>query len=856
MTSQPSSVPSTDINTSAAPGGLGVHEWACVAQHLLAQQFARINQDREGFDDGEGYCVGRALQEDDVDADLLSARERDGARAVLNLMLSCRTLYNELPWALPKWYLAHLVRTDMLGQRHTCYVSGAWLDTFQWEEEEPQQEEQEEEGGEENDGGKDSDNRREDDKGTKGSTGDPLACDGACGLADPRAATHSISAPPSRNSSSSSMHAWLEDRFLVHSWLGATWVSTCQFLAFSPRTPKFMQAFGRYGRITFRGLSTADIFLWTDGTAQLPRPQHGDENGDGNGDGQLGEGDNGLGDCGTPANNGDERTEEEPLQTFRHKNPAMRPALFMAQAGVEDQASLNEVMRRIETLQEQHKCTCDRLFLCTHGPLDHVRVRDARHVHIECADDAVIDSVELHNVVELHWHLAADQRYLRGTLDNVRKVKVFGDEEQSISDINALANVSDVTLMRLDNVSAGPLAHARRVVLYQVELASGAVCLQDVDHLELHRCQGIDSDFTCNARAFKLDGGMQLNIKLPHATRVHLSNTDTTHLDLGFEALDVLALHRCDQLQTLPAFGRVDVLSLSFVTGLDAALLRSLNGRVRTLIINAAHDPTFDLSLLENVSADVRVEVAADGCNIRRPLPACVQAVNVDTLSAQHVPDVAVASRLQVAFETAHNKLAQPTMALLCNHEHVQMYGCAMEGQVHGVGQLGLCGCEGAVSVQGADFVKVDEGALTLTLADVRRARLIAIEHVRVPSTSNVTTCVLDGCQIEDWSGFAGVRRLIVNACVFDNVDTLPLTAAPFTFQMRGECKTITTNKVWPEFTVIFQEGDDADDVRRELNESAVDDEEGDVHDGEEEEEGNGEGRLVYVDDDDERVEE
>ncbi|EGD81346.1 hypothetical protein PTSG_11377 [Salpingoeca rosetta] len=151
---------------------LGAVEWALVADHLL---------------NGGAWTIG------------VSPEKRDQLRDVLNLMLTCRSLYHNLPWAMPKWRAA---------RGFLCRFVPHWLDTFQQD----------------------------------GADADAAAAAAAS--------------------------QWLLNRFLVYSWLGFTWESTCPFIiklrqgeARHNLKHPLRADFQRYVRINFDSLEQLQSWL-------------------------------------------------------------------------------------------------------------------------------------------------------------------------------------------------------------------------------------------------------------------------------------------------------------------------------------------------------------------------------------------------------------------------------------------------------------------------------------------------------------------------------------------------------------------------------------------------------------------
>ncbi|EGD79475.1 hypothetical protein PTSG_10040 [Salpingoeca rosetta] len=88
-------VSTTASTRTRSPPAISVFEWATIAQHLLETQ-------------SQPASPGEELDDMPNRRHRHRRHRRSNARALFNLMLTCRNLYNELPWAMPKWHLANL----------------------------------------------------------------------------------------------------------------------------------------------------------------------------------------------------------------------------------------------------------------------------------------------------------------------------------------------------------------------------------------------------------------------------------------------------------------------------------------------------------------------------------------------------------------------------------------------------------------------------------------------------------------------------------------------------------------------------------------------------------------------------
>ncbi|EGD78476.1 hypothetical protein PTSG_09171 [Salpingoeca rosetta] len=187
---------------------MSVHasEWALVAEQLLVPPPITVDAQVEAAVDVDVYCV---------------RVRRDIARTFFNLMLTCRELYHDLPWAMPKWCLYNVFADAVVcaypstlekSIRETPRVVKDWIDTFQVER-------------------------------------DALYAWYQSQDSDEATDTDAVC---------TDIGAWLQNRFLVHCWLGVTWDSSCSFLTAQVHDARFWHKFRQCGRLWFGVLSALE----------------------------------------------------------------------------------------------------------------------------------------------------------------------------------------------------------------------------------------------------------------------------------------------------------------------------------------------------------------------------------------------------------------------------------------------------------------------------------------------------------------------------------------------------------------------------------------------------------------------
>ncbi|EGD77060.1 hypothetical protein PTSG_07400 [Salpingoeca rosetta] len=792
---------------------LGVHEWACVAQQLL---------------DEARRCTS-------------SMDKRNVVRALFNLMLTSRTLYHDLAWALPKWCLDDTRVYKDVSATH-------WLDTFQaaLARALPHA------------GLRAEGIAQRDEAATTVTTtqcqtcqtndGDTTSC--TCsrtqGDALKRCTSSSVCGRSDR------LQAWLQQRFLVHAWLGMTWEATCPFLCGARQrnqfTPRFTRVFASVARIHFR--NARELRLWVAGGAAVPSP------------------------AGEHATHAAALQSSERTRPWQHTTPGtsllLLPAWYslttddlVEELGLSQQnpvgaASAHSTLpadttrnvhvdtattassaappaatatsdvtpspdprtslvakRALEVLQryraalgENTTATCARLTMRAPDDVPRLSFHDKNLNTLQLTTVGVVEDIHFGGapINVLEWTVAEAQAWLPSSFRHVQEVTISCFGECMLNDVAALENVPHVYLQHLPRLQdVSPLRGAKKVVLESVGVTD-VVALRDVEDITIVNCEHVQMrDVTLNAKRVQLTLlPVQGPIRLPHATDVTVFACNNLQRVAFAEDMHHLSLNRCRRLSFTPSFKHAKHVELGIV--FPASMRRDLYERVDHLvlfheagILHPAHVDEY------NLTVDIRHVSCA---SVSEPPPACVRqlALNVvgtQPFDVQHlgcVPDLCIrghhdgtdlqhadALRGQRALHLTRCRL--PSGHVLTDHNMLTLQRC--EGEAVCVDNI-----RHSLHVQ-CSGLRLDR------VSNVPSIWLSSMSAVHVNVMQNVHTCHLWLCRVQDFAPFATVQRVLLEECRFDEDDatgTMPDTMACLRI---NRCTTTTTRASWPDLTLI-----------------------------------------------------
>ncbi|EGD80065.1 hypothetical protein PTSG_10341 [Salpingoeca rosetta] len=345
----------------------------------------------------------------------------ESIRALFQLMHACTTLYHGLPWKLP----ADCLRATYT-QRPGVHGIVHWVDTFQ------------------------------------AHVLGPIHADTS--ITDQRVLTR-----------------WLETRFLVHSWLGATWHSTCRFFQ-SPIISESMCArLSEVAHVYFPSLT--DMRAWI--TPQIIVP------GDANGVEQPSEEESSLGSTASTS------PPFENTVAIDTAHNVWNPAHFSATLCIEEQQDLEQLDAVCSAMQPMRG---DHVDIIISGRVGCLELSNIRHLRVAVSSCDAVANLILHEVDHLSWSTRGDedghfdngehsrppnptqqqqqqQNAFRARLQDVRSVRLA--QCWSLHDITALTGVPYVQLVDLPSVTdVSALAQAQQVVLHNIGLADVSVLAQ------------------------------------------------------------------------------------------------------------------------------------------------------------------------------------------------------------------------------------------------------------------------------------------------------------------------------------------------------------------------------------------
>ncbi|EGD79905.1 hypothetical protein PTSG_10188 [Salpingoeca rosetta] len=760
-------------------------EWALIAAHLVPSEDAR--------DDHHHVSI---LDEADVDK---RAAQQALGRAFFNLMLTCRELYHDLPWAMPKWCLSRVYNGNR-AERAILH----WLDTFQSDL-------------------------------LPATTATAAAtATAATTKATTTKATTTASAPAGSTRSPSSLPkeksamegvAWMESRFLAHCWLGAKFDSKCTFLRArlsTPTSPEFWHSFGLCGHVMFGTLN--ELKSWSATQQQQQHQQQQRQPQEQQRQPQQPQ-------QPQPQQQHEHKTHQHPPE---HQRQQRQDAVLVPQTAAvstppksQQKASqgplapalysLNLNLTRQEDVDCFHqlhtrllaRARGDTMFVLTRVTIPLLTVSNVKYLTIKSFSRTTIDSLHFHDVEEVEWHPTALQRAICGTFRHTRHVTLH--VPFSLDDIAALAGVPEIELwssrlLQLEHMDeaqetnidtsaatdVSPLRGARQLGLHVLPVLNEASSLEAAQRVSLTDV-ALTTNRLANATSIRLANMKVMPdvLHLPKATEIELVESDVKQITCPAH-LDRLYIHNggSDATLPIPSFEFAKEVQLKLFS-LAREQLADLGSRVDTLVLHACVRNMSDLHVIPD-HVHVCVSMGMRELNVDVPAPPCVQELQCLRRADFPIHHVAHVPRLTLPSTSSGAPIRD--LYLLSNRQRLSLEGCTVEGEITGCRSLFLRACRGAATVTATHYLSVLRGAIASEQAgdDV-------FPKLRLARVRDVSACHLDSCSIQDFACMQNVQRLVLRNCTFDSVDTLPPVAS---LRMLN-CTTSDKEWAWPWLVLI-----------------------------------------------------
>ncbi|EGD77052.1 hypothetical protein PTSG_07393 [Salpingoeca rosetta] len=759
---------------------LGLDEWACVAAYLVPEPVQQPPPPTWASSSASRSRAG-ICQEDSQH--LRSARSKDDVRALFNLMMTCRWLYAELPWTLPKWCLSEAY--EGFGREHheatmSMVVHTTWLDEFQL------------------------------DLKTGAEEAEPRSAEARPMPRCPRAAGRVAAAavPPRAFSTSSE---------------AASTPLSC--------------AFAKFGRIHFASLQALEE--WCHGNApaesseegqaqaqQAPQLQQQEEQQEQEGEHQQGtatcdnfnsrderalqvEPDNNGARCARAETRGTSTDASNTLTDTAQSNTThgavVRPAEFNLCVRVATKEEAEQFAACVAALGEDARG--GTLNVVVLQPVPALVLQCAQRIHHISVSSrgGTIDRLAFNEVHYLAWSMSRTQATLPIQRPPRRGIKLSGSEQ--LADISVLAGVPHVTLWSLPSVEdLSPLRDATSVALQAVGVTDLAP-LARVTKLDVRQAQQLvlseTGQLTLHAHTFAMAvvSGIRGALHLPQAQSIELSDCYGVSQLTCRRRIRSLYVERCGRLTRLPDFERAGVVDVDTIA--DVGALRDLAHRVDNIVLRGVAGQEHMSALPDIIPAHVGLSVP--GCKVddlvRTGVAGRLTSVHAhvrgscDAGHFSHARDIKFNLAGVVSNVVGLDRLP-PLKRLSC-------HSINLNGDLSCCEDVALFLCKGEVNVSQAQVVLVSVEAPTLRLSSVQNVLLRAVQMCPLFTSihfDNVHTCVVHRSHISDFSAFHGVHRLVLKACVFDSVDTLPLVPV---LCMR-DCARSDGRK-WPDRTLCYR---------------------------------------------------
>ncbi|EGD83397.1 hypothetical protein PTSG_04004 [Salpingoeca rosetta] len=724
--------------------------WALIAEQLLVTQ-------RSEEEKILASCLSMA--------EMRSAR-RDGVRAFCNLMMTCRELYLDLPWAMPKWCLSDVLLTV---DAYSGYISRAarqrmlivdWMDTSQpalvrVEEEEDEDEEE-----------------------------DTSAGTSATPTSDTKDTTAAATTP--------AREVWLENRFLAYAWLGVTWDSRCAFLqaklvATQRTAGGFWSTFARCGRVHFTELSALDA--WAAATHDEQMDEVAVE------EGQAAEGMEDTRDMNAVPL---EPHQQEQQQDQQHQRRPRRPAVFSLAATLHNQQEADQWSELRDTALAGAQGSCVDLTVI--AGLSLLAARDVNKLVVSTLK-AAVDQVSFANVAHVRWKTHKTQRSIHGKLRVVERLVL--SNAASVDDISLLASIPAITLSSyncLQPLDLASLAGVKTLCLSGGRYVNEQQALATAQQLDLSRVALRCG--TLQAAHVKL-GHPETTpdvLHLPNATHIELVSTSGVKQVTCPPRINTLVIEDlAHTMPVIPEFEHAQQVDLNLKTPLTREQLADLGRRVDSLVLRGT--TVAHMADLQDIPDNVHVQlmsVCVDG-----PVPTCVDALEVDLDGIDGYRGAWMSSAPSLVLPGRHPHRPVQDLHLLSGRKLLRVSECDLAGELSRCDHLILSSCSGSVSVSRIESLLIDAAALTLprdATVDGSGAGSNTMTRARkqlaVTGVHDVAHCRLQRCSIEAFEGcIEHVQRLILSRCTFDSVDDLPHVGS----LVLRECTTEDKAWRWPD---------------------------------------------------------
>ncbi|EGD82377.1 hypothetical protein PTSG_11417 [Salpingoeca rosetta] len=727
---------------------------------------------------------------------------RDVLRTFTNLMLTCRELYHDLPWAMPKWCFAEAFELgpETWDQRVQTIVH--WLDTFQVQQQQ---------------GEVDMEMTKEMEEAEMVEEAEIME-EGVC----------------------SASATWLETRFLVYAWLGATWSSEGTFLRSKLLTASssapggknsraFWRTFTHCGRVWFASLQ--DLQSWAaaaaaasvssrrtmrqthaaraEGPARttqaLPatsrkeheKEQEQDEEGQTERKGEQQEQAEHDHDHDPQHHHHDDdphHDDDDHHDHHDHHHQQQRaPALFSLVAVLNSQADADQWHELRATLLGNARG--HDVCLCAQEPLDSLMVSHVDSLELQSAD---INHATFHDVRCIEWWYQGQQQALQATFHTVSRCAI--DNGVALVNVSPLAAVPDVSISCTHNhpVDLSPLRGVQNLRVNKT-LVVAEEALSTAQRVDLHRV-ALTAD-TLHAAHVKLSRMTTLPdmLHLPRATHVELEDmgpvpkllTCPPHLDqLVVDGTSSLVL------PTIPDFehAHILVLKLRSRTAFTRERLADLSRRACKLVLSGCVTNVTDL---HDIPDDVQVSVEhverVDGA-----VPPCVTTLHVrfnGELHCKHLGTVPCLALHASGHDLIHD------FQLLSGRRCLHLNECTLAGEVARCQYLVLNRCCGCGAFAHVDWLVIHRATVVASPPEVGNCSHLPLDDsdLSIAHCRAVFQCHLRWCRIKDFACFEGVQRLVLKNCYFDKLESLPHIGCV----VLRRCSTTDRRWRWPDRVLV-----------------------------------------------------
>ncbi|EGD81166.1 hypothetical protein PTSG_11206 [Salpingoeca rosetta] len=727
--------------------------WALVAETLV------LEAEQAAKNKGTGVFGGQ------LDSKPQECPPRDVARAYFNLMLTCRELYHDLPWAMPKWCLSTVFTKSTNVWNRQSRTTEHWVDVFQRDLLVPAH---------------------------AATTSAMMAL----------AMAMQTTALPLQEDDTAHVVVWLENRFLAYCWLGVAWKSTCTFLRSRlqspPQTQSFWHRFARSGHVTYTSLE--DVESWAaDVNQALDASEHDSSVHGADARKQEGGTSTSTDAGGTSTRSAQPQHSQKQQQHVGDRvtvTAAFAPALFSLTAEFMCQGDADRWHELRTSLLANSRGVDVNLVI--QSPLESL---SACHIDFLDIQSTEIGHVTIHDVKRVTW-CARNQRTLRGDIQHMQRFEL--SDSTSISDLGMLnAGIPEIRLARLygRSLDLSPLLGVEKLDIVGAHLSGDDAVVTAAQHLSLRQVQ-LQND--------KLDG---TRITLSHMLEVprllHLPNATHIELRLRSKVKTFTCPTRVDRIviadetpftmPQLPDFVHANVLALKlFRRVLSREFLVDLGRRTDKLVLK---DCVRNVSALNGIPD--HVHVCVDGVNVDGPVPPCVKELHGLVKGELHCEWIGPA----VQSLTLHGRFQYPMhgIHLLSDRQYLRLTSCTLDQDIARCHRASLHSCCGRVGFTSIGTLLLDE--LTVRAAPAQHVPIIAPSNVvsdgpgslSITGCREVFNCHLHKCAILEFDCFQGIQRLVLQSCAFDNMHGL----SDIGCVVLRNCYSTNYHWRWPDVSLV-----------------------------------------------------